>query len=388
MATRKWKPQPRKNPNTGKTVWVARWQDKTGKRRIGWAPDIPGTYKLKRDAQAAIDACLTRDARGPAHADTIGGYFQTWTATHPRSANTNATNESRIRAVLDVELEGTRLADWTFEAIRVRHVKQLIDHMLREQGRAYTGANAVLGTLASMTRDAIEDDVAVQNPFRDVRRVAKNDPRLVKGRRPLRVFEWAEMHEFARACAGVGSGSPEMVAWRAVYAEPMVRVLSDCGLRIGELLPLHVDDLDRDAGVLHIRRALSADQVLEGTKTTRGELDGGRVVPVPPALLGMLKRMLLAAPPHDSPWLFPTPRGGRWSHSFWYRAVWRPGCVAAGVKVTPHVFRHAWVSLMRAALVDVADLADAAGHSVDTASKTYTHGFGRSFEAMRRAVGE
>jgi hypothetical protein len=42
---------------------------------------------------------------------------------------------------------------------------------------------------------------------------------------------------------------------------------------------------------------------------------------------------------------------------------------------------------MRAAGVDAADLADVAGHTVETATARYTHGLGRSFEAIKEAVG-
>jgi hypothetical protein len=40
-----------------------------------------------------------------------------------------------------------------------------------------------------------------------------------------------------------------------------------------------------------------------------------------------------------------------------------------------------------AAGVDPADLADMAGHTVETATRKYTHGLGRSYDAMREAVG-
>jgi hypothetical protein len=29
-----------------------------------------------------------------------------------------------------------------------------------------------------------------------------------------------------------------MDEWRRAYAEPMIRLLSDCGLRLGELVPM------------------------------------------------------------------------------------------------------------------------------------------------------
>lgn len=391
-----WKPVRRENPS-GKVVWVARWKDKNGKVRVGYSPDIPGTYQkrgLCKEAGPtccavhAIEACMARDKVGPALPKTVGTYAASWARLHPRSRNTDLTNESRVRSVLGVELDGVPLKDWPFETLRRRHANMLADHMLRVQGKAYTGVNAVLGILSAMVEDAIEDEAAVQNPFRGMKRIRPNDPRIQKSRRAVRVLEWREMHDLAAACARVESGGQELVTWRQVYAEPMIRLLSDCGLRIGEVFPLHVTDLDREQGLLRVRRSLSLNEVLDGTKTTRGQVNAERVVPVPPALLAMLKRMILAGPPHDSPWLFPAPRGGMWQYAPWRRAVWNPGRELAGFEVRPHELRHSWVSLMRAALIDVADLADAAGHSPETQSKTYTHALNRSFEAMKEAVGE
>jgi integrase len=391
MATRRWKPLKRINPVSGKTRWVARWKDKTGKIRVGWKPDIPGTYRLEREAQAAIDKCLERDAQGPARTDTIGAYFTDWTRTHPRARHTNMTNESRVRAVLDVELDGIRFRDWTFEALRRRHANLIKDHLLAE-GRAYTGVNAILGTLGAMVEDAIEDEVAVQNPFRGMKKIKANDPRIVKGKRKVRVFSWQEMHSFARACADVEKGSPDLVAWRRVYAEPMVRMLSDCGLRIGELFPLCLSDVSFSDGTLRVGWSVSAGEVLPGTKCDHGEVNAGRVVPVPPDLLRMLDGM-----PKDTitlrggvreRLLFPSLSGRVWDHATFRRLVWLPGAAASDVVIRPHELRHSHISLLRAAGVDPADLAEMSGHTVETQTKAYTHALGRSFEAARKAVGE
>jgi integrase len=378
-------PLKRTNPS-GKTVYVARWTNRKGERKYGWPPEIKGTHTLRRDAQKAIDACYELEDKGAARPDTVGAYAAAWTREHPKARVTDKTNNSRLRAVLDVKLEGVALGDWTFDRLRRRHANLLVDVMLREQGRARSGALNILGTLSAMTEDAINDEVAVANPFRGVR-IRANDPRIQKASKPVRVFDWPTMHAFARACAHGTKGGRELAAWRAVYAEPMVRVLSDCGLRAGELLGLERADLDVKAGTLSVTRTVSLGEIEEGTKTDHGQLDAGRVVPVPPELLGMLKRMMMAAPARSTPLLFPTPRGCLWNYSTWWRDVWVPGAVVAGSDIRPHEMRHSYVSLMRAAGVDAADLADVAGHTVETATARYTHGLGRSFEAIKEAVG-
>jgi integrase len=127
-------------------------------------------------------------------------------------------------------------------------------------------------------------------------------------------------------------------------------------------------------------------RVMHGTKTDHGKDSAGRVVPVPPGLLallaGMPKRIdaTITRGGARERLLFPGPRGGLWDYPHWHRSVWAAGREVTGSDIRPHEMRHSFVSLMRAAGVDPADLADAAGHSVQTATTTYTHAMNRSFD--------
>jgi integrase len=386
------RPIKRTNPS-GKTRWVARWTDKTGRKRYGFPPDVAGTYATRREAQDAIDECYEREANAPVNAATVGGYFATWTRHHPRADITNKTNESRIQAVLDVRIEGTKLRDWPFERLRRRHARALVDHMLREQGRAYTGVRNIVGSLSAMAEDAVDDEAAIANPFKGMK-VRANDPRIRKSITPIRVWSWQEMHAFAAACAasdpveldGPGKYRAEaMVVWRSTVAEAMVRVLSDCGLRVGEVMAVPRSALNLTDAVLEVRQSVSGGRIAPGTKTDHGEANAGRVVPIPPELCGMLMAMPKRI---DTQLLFPAPLGGLWDYSTWRRLVWDPARRRSGMDPRPNEFRHSYVSLLRAAQIDPADLADSSGHTVETATKRYTHGLGRSFDAIRMAVGE
>ncbi len=46
-----------------------------------------------------------------------------------------------------------------------RHASELVDHMLRKQGRAATGAAGVLRSFSALMKDAITQDLAGANPF-------------------------------------------------------------------------------------------------------------------------------------------------------------------------------------------------------------------------------
>jgi integrase len=89
----------------------------------------------------------------------------------------------------------------------------------------------------------------------------------------------------------------------------------------------------------------------------------------------------------DCELLFPTPTGRLWRERTFYRDVWKPTQEASGLDIRPHECRHSYVTHLRAARVNDADLAQIAGHRVETMLAHYTHPVGHSFPAVRVAVG-
>jgi integrase len=349
------RPVRRVNPSR-KVVWYARYTDARGRRRSA------GTYATKREAQDAIYAAYGR-ASGD---DTVGGYFEQWPRRHPRGRRTQETNEYRVSRALEIEVEGRLLREWPLRSLRRRHVLVVLDALLREQGRSARGAMHIVRALGLMTEDAITDEVVDVNPFRGVR-VRANDPRVTKAPKPTRVFSFEQMHRFAAA---------------ALRYEPMVRTFADTGLRLGEVLPLRRTDLRE--GELHVMRTAHEGEVLEGTKTDHGEAAPGRVVPCPPGLVALLRAMPARI---DTELLFPTPRGLLWRERNFYRDVWYPAQKRSGLDIRPHEMRHSYVSHLRAAGVDDADLAAIAGHTMLTMVTHYTHALGKSFERVRGVIG-
>ena len=61
--------------------------------------------------------------------------------------------------MLDIPVEGISLRAWLFHELRRRHALELVDHMLRLDGRAHTGVQNVLRTLSAMAEDAITDEI-------------------------------------------------------------------------------------------------------------------------------------------------------------------------------------------------------------------------------------
>jgi hypothetical protein len=71
-----------------------------------------------------------------------------------------------------------------------------------------------------------------------------------------------------------------------------------------------------------------------------------------------------------------------WRERNFYRDFWKPAQQASGLDIRP----HSYVTHLRAAGVNDADLAKIVGHQVATMLARYTHTVGDSFESIRRAV--
>ena len=159
------------------------------------------------------------------------------TSTPARRARTTTGTASSGRC-LTCSIEGRELGDWPFAELERSHARELVDHMLRRQGRAAAGASGIMRVLSAMVEDAIDDRCATVNPFKGVR-VRAGDPRVTKPARETRIWSLVEMHEFA---AGAGSRN-----------EPMIRMLSDCGMRVGEMLALRRALQDLKTGIFRVR---------------------------------------------------------------------------------------------------------------------------------------
>ncbi len=374
MTRRNEHPIRRTNPS-GKEVWVARYTGRDGKTKSA------GTFDRKRDAQEAIDSAYLRSASGLTP-QTVGGYLPIWLREHPRSDRTDKTNAHRVTRVLDVELDGRALRDYEFTELKRRHATFLIHHMLTEQKRAARGAAGIIRSLSAMTEDAMHDEIAEYNPFKGAR-VRMADPRVTKPPCEPAVWTFAQMHAFA-AC-GRSLATPK--ASKVRNFEAMLRVPGDLGVRLGELLALYREDIHKDdtgAWVMEIRRTAHEGAVQLGTKTDHGEASPGRTAPVPPGLVALL----LAMPRRiDTPLLFPTQHGKVWRESLFYRDVWGPARVAWGRHITPQDCRHSYVTHLRAAGIDPADLAAFTGHTLETANAVYVHSLGQSADALRAVIG-
>ena len=118
----------------------------------------------------------------------------------------------------------------------------------------------------------------------------RNDSlRATKPRREPRVLSFQDLLEFAAA-----AGSHEA----------MIRVFSDCGLRLGEVLGLERGDFDGEA--FHVRGSAHRGVFTPGDQPTKKHV---RTVPVPPSTAELVRAIPIRI---DTPLVFPTPSGRLW----------------------------------------------------------------------------
>jgi integrase len=177
-----------------------------------------------------------------------------------------------------------------------------------------------------------------------------NPARRAKEKRPFDTWQQVEA-----VAARLGS----------VYG-PMVIFAAATGLRPSELYGLEQRDVDRQLGVVYIRRAY-ANGRLKHTKTRLST----RAVPLQAKALEALDRL----PASDNPILFPNTRGGRIDFRIFGRKHWRPAQTKARIDPIRDLYdlRHTYATFALRAGVPVFAVSRFMGTSIAMIDRHYGH---------------
>jgi integrase len=146
----------------------------------------------------------------------------------------------------------------------------------------------------------------------------------------------------------------------------MVIFAAATGLRPSELFGLEQRDVDRQLGIIHVRRAY-ANGRLKHTKTRLST----RAVPLQAKALEALDRL----PMSDNPILFPNMRGGRIDFRIFGRKHWRPAQIKAGIEPVRGLYdlRHTYATFALRAGIPVFAVARFMGSSIAMIDRHYGH---------------
>lgn len=247
-----------------------------------------------------------------------------------------------------------------------------VEAMLRSMARDGLATSTIAATRA-MLRRSIKRSMRDGLVRRNVADLADAPRGTIRASRSMTVAQIAQLL------------AQDMTPWWKAH----LLVAIGCGLRPGELLGLKWEDIDLDAGTLHVRHALHEEPGTDGRGSRLAIANlktpsSRRTLRMPTATAGALRahkaaqaaaRLKLGARWQDHGLIFAGPSGNpMWPGGV--RAHFRRLCERAGLGADwhPHEARHSFVSVLSDAGESIEAIAAAAGHRNSAITKkTYWH---------------
>ena len=319
----------------GSPVWAYRYRTGglSGSRRLQ-----RGGFACERDAAEALERVLERLRRqsGVGRTVTLSELVEEYLAQHEAEPETI----EKLRWLLSKALRP--FGDRRLSELRSQEIAAW--RMTISAGHRFEATKALRQVLA---RGVIWGMIDV-NP---AKQGVENPQRRRTVKRPFE--SWGQLEELA------GQLGPR-------YG-PMVIFAAATGLRPGEWMALEQRDIDREAKVAYVSRALRNGR-LKSAKT-----DGSiRAVPLQALALAALDEL---RSDRESELLFPSPRGGYFDlHNFRNR-YWKPTQLAAGIVPLRRVYdlRHTFATLALRAGISTFDLSRYMGASLTMIDRHYGH---------------
>jgi integrase len=246
-----------------------------------------------------------------------------------------------------------------------RYDLQSIINDMKEKGLSTSTMKKVKIIAAQVFEVALDKKIVIENPFKKVL-VEEIAP---KERRPLTDDE---INLITNTWRGHRMGVPAMVI---LY----------CGLRRGEILALKWSDIDFANKEIHINKAIihiHGKPMLKGPKSKAGIRD----VPIPNFLVELLKKVKptseLFCPSVEGEVMTSVAYKRAWDSYLHYLNIQAGGRDASRInpkvqkvdRITAHMLRHTYATLLYDANVDIKSTQRYLGHSdIETTLEIYTH---------------
>jgi integrase len=307
--------------------WRARYRDAEGGHRAK-------SFARKKDADRFL-ALVTADLLRGSYVDpglsrrSLREYATVWLAAQPVRETTRRCYDSHLR-------------NWILPALGHRSLQSLtptdvrgLMRVVRERLAPMTAWH-IHSLLATVLRSAVEDGWLRQSPCR---RTAPP--------RPRRATPAPTSTQQVRALIGSLPERYRVAVWLG----------AGCGLRVGEVLGLTLDDIDLDAQIIRVRCQLQAEPGGRLRLAAPKSEASIRTVPLPDTVAEAIREHLtrfsiseqsmLAPERFEQRLLIRGPRGGAgWPRTFHGR-IWRTATTTAGLfGVRFHALRHYYATAL------------------------------------------
>jgi integrase len=270
-------------------AWVADYTDQHGNRRLKTF-----VRKKEADAYAATTHIEVRDGTHIADSAsiTVTAAGELWIAKVRQDGRERTTVEQyqqHLKFHIEPYLGNLKLSHLSAPLVRAFEDKLRAGTPAPGEETAEPRSQAmtkkIIGSLGALLAEAQERGLVARNVVRELRSRRKRG----KDRR-------AERREKGKLKVGVDIPTPAEI--RAIAAKlegrwrPLLLTAIFTGLRSSELRGLRWDDVDFKKAELHVRQRADRYQEIGRPKSEAGE----RTVPIPPALLQVLREWKLACP--------------------------------------------------------------------------------------------
>jgi integrase len=315
--------------------WGLRYYDNDGKRRrVSPFPSKSAALKHFRDV---IESEL-RGEPAPLPDLTLAEFAEVYLERHA------AVVRGRTVKILRDRL---KYATRDYGAVRLSELERMSGELAGWRAQLPAGSRfAIMAALRQTLGAAVDWGYIDENPAKKAGRNPQPPPR------PVRPYTFAELDGIAAELS-------------AEY-EPLPDFAAATGLRPEEWMALERRDIDRTAGLIHVRRTVSDGQVVELGKTSRSR----RQVPLSRRGVAALDRSPARFNP---PLLFAAPEGGLLNLDNFRRREWDPAIELANIAKPARIYdlRSTFASNALAAGVTVFELAKIMGSSVRMIERHY-----------------
>jgi integrase len=311
-----------------KQAWICDYFDQAGKRHAK-------TFANKKAAETwrvnALHEVQIGTHTPSSTSITLAEAFERWVS-HCEAENLEHGTIVQRRQHLELHVRpfigGEKLASLTMPRVHA------FDAQLRKAGRSLAMRRKILTNLKTCLTFAQGQGLCAQNVAKGVK--IKADDRRARGR-------LEEGVDFPTKLQIKTLIDKAPARWR-----PFIIVAAFTGMRASELRGLRWQDIDLDAGIIHVRQRADAWHSIGSPKSAAGTRD----IPLVPMAINALKQWKLVCPKGELSLVFPNGAGNIESQGNILNRVWGPLQLAAGITghFTFHSLRHAAASLFIATL--------------------------------------